>query len=122
MPCLSAKALSCDSIKYVRRGFQEDFDVILTSPAIKNPVFHVRPSVLSLVFSLIPVVLDLSNQTILTGSSGVFGLDTLLLQVRLKLGRVPVIIWRSDLGLPVILDEVLEIVAISGCRVRDIVV
>lgn len=35
---------------------------------------------------------------------------------------IPVIVWRCNLGLPVVLNEVLKILSICGSRVRDIVV
>ena len=76
----------------------------------------------SLVFCLVPVVLDLDNQAVLVGSSGILSLNTLLLQVGAELIGIPVIVRRRNLGLPVVLDEVLKILSICGSRVWDIVV
>lgn len=69
-----------------------------------------------------PVVLDLSNQSILVLGSRILRLDTLLLQVRRELLTVPSLVWPSNLVLPVIFDQVLQILTISRCRVGDVVI
>lgn len=89
---------------------------------VKDPILNTGPRVLGLVFRLVPIVLDLSNQAILVGGGGILGLNTLQLQVGGELARVPVAVWLGDFGLPVVLDKILEVLAVCWCRVWDVVV
>jgi hypothetical protein len=138
MSYLSQKALSCDSVGMSVRGFEywiaynyrSSYYTISNAQImfgrshspIKDPIFNTSPRVLSFVFRLIPIILDLSNQAVLVGGGGILGLNTLQLQVGGELARVPVAVWLGDPGLPVVLDKILEVLAVCWCRVRDVVV
>ena len=91
-------------------------------PGIKDPISNVSPGLLGLVLSLEPVGLNLLNQVIL----GSFGLGLGLLALGLKegaeLGGVPALIWRNDVLIPVLFDQILEILAVRRSRIGDVVV
>lgn len=89
---------------------------------VEYPVLDVRPSVLSLVLSLVPVGLDLRDQAIGVGVGGLLSLDTLLLEEGGEASRVPLAVRRSNLRLPVVLDQSLKILAVGWCWVWDVVV
>lgn len=91
-------------------------------PGVEDPILDAGPSRLSLVLGLIPSSLDLVEEVVLVRGSGVLGLDALELQVLAELGRVPVLVGRHDVGLPILLHQLLEVFAIGWGGIRDIVV
>ena len=91
-------------------------------PRVQNPILHVEPRAVSLVLRLIPDTLDLVDERVLGGTGRVLGLDTLLLQVVGKLDRVPLLVGSDHLVIPVGLDELLELLAVRGCRIGNVVV
>lgn len=95
---------------------------LAVGPAVEDPVLGAGPSGLCLVLSLIPRVLDLGQKGILAGLGTLLGLNALLLQISAQLIRVPVLVGRDGVALPVLLDQTLEILAIGGRRVGDIVI
>lgn len=95
---------------------------LAVSPRVQDPVLHVEPGVVSLVLRLIPDTLDLVDERVLGGTGRVLGLDSLLLQVVGELGSIPLLVGSDDLVIPVGLDELLELLAVRGCRIGDIVV
>lgn len=58
----------------IGKGFE-----LRVGPAVEDPVLDTRPGIFGLVLTLIPVILDLSDQTILVGLCSILGLHTLLL-------------------------------------------
>jgi hypothetical protein len=48
---------------------------------VENPVLDAHPSIFSLILSLIPILLDSSNESILVAGGIFFDLDTLLFQI-----------------------------------------
>lgn len=89
---------------------------------VKDPVTDARPRILSLVLSLVPILLDLSDKTLGVIRGYILGLYSLLLEVGAELSGVPITVWLRDLGLPVILDRSLELGPIVWGRVWDVVV
>lgn len=95
---------------------------LAVGPGIKNPILGTSQGSLSLVLGIVPCVLDLSEERILGGLGALLGLDALRLQIRGQLSRVPLLVRRDSVILPVILDEALKILAVRRSRVGDIVV
>ena len=62
------------------------------------------------------------NQAVFGCGRGILSLNTLFGEEVSKLGGVPVVVWCSDLGLPVVLDEDLEVFAVGRCRVGNVVI
>lgn len=91
-------------------------------PGIQDPVLDAKVGILSLIASLIPGALDLGDERVLVGLGGVLGLDTLGLEVLLQAVGVPRVVGRDDVVIPVVLDELLEILAVGGSGVGDVVV
>lgn len=95
---------------------------LAVGPRVQDPVSGVQPGMLGLVLRLIPVVLDLGDQRILVVSSGVLGLDALLLKVTAQLLGIPAVIRSNGMVIPVVGHEFLQILAVSGRRVGNVVV
>lgn len=92
------------------------------SPSVKDPVPNAGPGLLSILLSLIPVSLDLLNKTVLGGFSLADGLGSTGLQEGAQVGAVPALVGGDDIVVPVLLDEILEVLAISRGWVGDVVV
>lgn len=69
-----------------------------------------------------PVALDRVDQAVLVRVRGFLAIGSLGLEIRLKLGSIPVLVRGSNFFIPIALHKILEIFAVCGCRVRDIVV
>jgi len=95
---------------------------LTVGPAVEHPVFGANPGVVGLVFRLVPETLNLVDERILGGSGAILGLDALLLQVMVQLLRVPATVGSDGIAIPVALDQLLEVLAVSRCGVRDAVV
>jgi hypothetical protein len=95
---------------------------LAVSPAVEDPVLDVDVGVLSSVLSLIPRVLNLSKKGVLVGLGAFLSLNTLLLEVGRELVRIPVLVRGDSIAVPVLLDQVLEILAVGRGRVWDVVV
>ena len=95
---------------------------LAVSPAVEDPVLGAQPSVLGLVLRLIPESLDLVDERVFGGSGAVLGLDTLLLEIVVQLLRVPAAVGGDSIGVPVAMDELLEVLPVSRCGVGDAVV
>lgn len=70
---------------------------LAVGPAVQNPVLDIGPGGLSLVLRLVPVALHLADERIAAGLGGILGLDTLLLEIAIKLGSVPAVVWCYDM-------------------------
>lgn len=91
-------------------------------PGVQNPVLGVRPGLLSLVSGLIPRVLDLGDQSILAGVGVGLRLDALGFEICTELLGVPGLIGCDDVVVPVLLDQVVELLSVSGGGVWDVIV
>lgn len=91
-------------------------------PRVQDPVLDVEVGILSLVTSLVPFALNLRDQRVLVGLGGGLGLDALSLQILLQGVCVPRVVGRDDVVVPVVLDQLLEVLAVGGSGVGDIVV
>ena len=89
---------------------------------VKNPVANVGVCITGFVLGLIPVLLDLGDKAILILLGAFLDGLALLHQIGLELFRRPGRVRTNYLGVPVVLDQVLEILAISRGWVRDTVV
>ena len=69
-----------------------------------------------------PRSLDLLEQAVLALGGALLCLLTLGGQVRLELLGVPVVVWCSNVVLPVLVDQIDQVLAISWGRVWDVVV
>lgn len=95
---------------------------LAVSPAVKDPVLGTAPGSLCSILSLIPSTLNLGQQGVLGRFSALLGLNALLLQVRRQLVIVPVLVRGDSIVLPVLLDEVCEVLAIRWGGVRHVVI
>ena len=95
---------------------------LTVGPAVEHPVLGADPGVVGLVFRLVPITLNLIDERILGSSGAILGLDALLLQVAVQLLRVPATVWGDGVAVPVALDQLLEVLAVSRCGVGDAVV
>lgn len=95
---------------------------LAVSPGVKDPVLGVEPGILSLVLRLVPETFDLVDQGVLGSSGALLRLGTLLLEVVVQLVRVPATVRSDGIAVPVALDQLLEVLAVSRCGVRNIVV
>ena len=89
---------------------------------VKNPVANVGVCITGFIFGLIPVLLNLGNKTILILLGAFLDGLALLHQIGLELFRRPGRVRANYLGVPVVLNQVLEILPISRGWVRDTVV
>jgi len=95
---------------------------LTVGPGIENPVPTVGVRRLGLVLGHVPRGLDLGDQRIFVLVGRVLGLETLELEVGRELFRVPVPVRGNDVVIPVLLDELLQVSAVGGGRVGDVVV
>jgi hypothetical protein len=96
--------------------------IVLTTPAVKNPILNATPSTLRLILGLIPRSLDLTDQAVLVRVCSILGLYALELQVGSQLVDIPVVVWCCNLGLPVFLDAVLQILAVCWLWKRNVMI
>lgn len=91
-------------------------------PRVQDPVLDAEPAILGLILGLVPGVLDLGDEGIAGSLGRLLGLDALVLQVAGELLRVPLPVGRHDVRVPVRFHELLELLAVGGSRVGDVVV
>ena len=89
---------------------------------IKNPVSDIGIRIGHRIRSVCPRGLDLSKKRILARSGTVLCFYAFSFKVALQLWSLPCIIWRHDLVVPILLDEVLKIFAVGWSRERDVVI
>ena len=89
---------------------------------VKDPVLCVCVRVVCLVLSLLPIALNLAEQTVLVLLSTLLDLLALRSQVVGQLVGIPLVVRLDDMVLPVLLDEVLQVLSVGWGRVRDVVV
>lgn len=99
----------------------ESFELAL-GPGVHNPVLHASPCRLGLLLSLVPVGLDLRDEGLRACLGGLLGLDTLLPKIVAESLGVPLGVRTDNVGIPVLLDKLLEVLPIGRSWVRDIVV
>lgn len=91
-------------------------------PRIENPVFDIGPALVGGVFSFVPVRLDMRKQTILV----LLGLSRHVVAARLQicaeLGSIPFIVRLYNIVIPVLRDEILQILAVSWGWIWDVLV
>ncbi len=95
---------------------------LAVGPGVQDPVSNIGPGLLGLILSLIPNGMDLRNQRILVLLGRLGGISPLQLEIGQELVRIPFAIWRHDVGIPVLLDQLLEVSAIGGGRVGNVVI
>lgn len=69
-----------------------------------------------------PVILNLLNQAIGVLLGALLDLLALGAEVALETRRIPLVVGLHDIVVPVVLDEVFEILAVCWFGVRDVVV
>ncbi len=102
---------------FIGKGLQ-----VTIRPSIQDPVLNVGPCGLTLVLSFIPAGLDLRKKGVSVRLGGILGLDALGLQIGLQLVGIPCFVRSDRILIPVLLDQILEILSIGGCGVRDIMI
>lgn len=95
---------------------------LAVGPSIENPILDIIPGLVGILFGLVPVVLDLLDQAVLGRFDISLGLLTLGLQVLAKLDGVPAVVRSHNVVVPVLSHQSLEILAIGGGGVGDVVV
>lgn len=95
---------------------------LAVGPAVQDPVFDTGIGILSLVLGLVPGILDLSDQGVLVCLGRILNIDTLLLEVAAQLLIIPLLVGADGVVVPILLDELLEILAIGGSGMRNIMV
>lgn len=92
------------------------------SPRVENPILDAGVGSLSLVVGLVPRTLDLLNKRVLVRSGGILDINAFLLEVGGQLGSIPVLVGSSNVVVPAAANELLQIPAVSGSWIGDIVV
>ena len=95
---------------------------LAVGPGIENPVLDASPGILSLVLGLIPAVGDRGEKSVTVVLSTLLDVDALLLEVGAQLLGIPLLVGRDGILIPVLLDQVLEVLAVGGGGVRDVMV
>jgi len=72
--------------------------------------------------SLLPRALDLLDQAVLVLLGALLDLLATRGEVRLQLVGVPAVVRTSDVVIPVLLDEILQVLTVGGSGERDVVV
>lgn len=78
--------------------------------------------IVGLISTLIPIALHLLCKALRVLLGALLDLLAFRLDVVLKLIGIPLVVWLDYIVLPVILDQVLEILAVSWCRIWNVVV
>lgn len=95
---------------------------LAVGPGIENPILDVGPGILSLVLGLIPAVGNRGEESVAVALSTLLDVDALLLEVGAQLLGIPLLVGRDGILIPVLLDQVLEVLAVGGGGVGDVVV
>lgn len=69
-----------------------------------------------------PITLDRGHQTVLALVGTFSGLIAPIGQILLKSIDIPVRVGSRDLGIPILLDDLLEILTVGGTRIRDVMI
>ena len=91
-------------------------------PSIQDPVLDAEPRLMGNIFGLVPVGFDLIDEGIFGRSGIVFCFLALVFQVLAQLGCVPAVVRGNDVVIPILSNEVLQILAISWSGVWDVTV
>ena len=89
---------------------------------VKDPLLSATVSVIGLVSSLVPDALHLREQAVLVLLRALLRLLALGAKVALQLAGIPLVVRLGNVILPVLLHEVLQVLAVGRRRVRDVVV
>lgn len=89
---------------------------------VEDVGLDITGSLVRLVGGRVPVLLDLLDEAVLVLLGALLGLLTLGSQVAGQLVGVPLAVWLGDVVVPVLLHQVLQVLAIGGSRIRDVVV
>jgi len=95
---------------------------LAVGPGVQNPILDIDPCVLRLILSLVPGAFDLLDERVLALFGTLLDLDALLLQIIGKRGRVPAVVGLDNVVVPIALDKLLELPAVCGGGIRDIMV
>lgn len=91
-------------------------------PSVKNPVINTGPGAVGILLGLVPVALNLGNQAVLGTFGLLLGLLALGLEEGAQLGGIPAVVGLDNIVVPVLLNDALQVLAVSWSRVRDVVV
>lgn len=91
-------------------------------PSIENPVLDIGPALVGGVLGFIPVRFDVRKQTILVLLSLSRHIVASSLQIRAQLGSIPFVVRLYNIVIPVLRDEVLQILAVSRSWIWDVLV
>lgn len=89
---------------------------------VKDPVLDIPKALLDGRLRLLPVLFDGVDEPVLVVNSLLLYLNTLLLEIVLKLRWLPLLIRAVDLALPILLHQLLKVVLLSGGRVLNVVI
>lgn len=95
---------------------------LAVGPGVPGPVAHVARLLDDIVVGLVPACLGLVDQLSNSLLRGVLDSLSLGLEVVEQLGGIPLVVGLNNVVVPVLLDEVLDVLAVSGGRIRDAVV
>lgn len=89
---------------------------------IKDPVFHIGVGLVGRVSGLGPGILHLFDQAVLVLLDNFLAVLALSAEPLLQLVGVPTVVRLNYIGVPVVLDEILKVLAVCWSRIWHIVV
>lgn len=89
---------------------------------VEDPALSVAVSLVGLLGSLMPGILHLGDEAVLVLLGTLLDLLASGGEVVLKLSGVPVVVWLDDVVLPVVLDELGQVLTVGRSRIGDVVV
>jgi hypothetical protein len=89
---------------------------------VKDVGLDITGSLVCLVGSGVPVRLDLLEEAVLVLLGALLRLLALGCEVARQLVGVPLAVWLGNIVVPVLLNQVLEVLAIRSCGVGDVVI
>lgn len=69
-----------------------------------------------------PRLLDLADQTLFALFGAFLDFLALATKVGLQAVGIPVLVWSCDVGVPVVLHKILEVLAICGSGIWDVMI
>lgn len=95
---------------------------LAVGPRVKDPVLDIDKRILDIVFSLGPGGLNLGDELVPVLLSVVLDLNALLLQICSKLVGIPAVVGLDNIVIPVLLDAVMQVLAVCRRWIRDVVI